>query len=71
MSYNPRTRYAINTLTFEFKGAVETVRWTYERDEDGVYEIPVGVPSLIPPEYYRAMWAAIHAAAAVTPPVRV
>ena len=71
MSYNPRTRYAINSTTFVINGGVELVRWTYERDEDGVYEIPVGVSPTVGPDYHRAMWDAIHAAASVTPPVRV
>ena len=67
-----KARYSINTTTFNFDGALVSVRWTYERDEDDVYPIPVGAPlATTTPEYNRAMWGAINAAAATTPPVRV
>ena len=66
-----KARYSINTTTFTFAGEVVLVRWTYERDEDDVYPIPVGARLATTPEYNRAMWEAIHAAAATTPPVRV
>ena len=65
---------AINTVTFTFDGTVETARWTYERDEDAVYPIPVHPSSRYwgrGEKFHLAMWAAIHAAAARTPPVRV
>ena len=71
MSIKARTRYAVNTVTFTFAGELVSVRWTYERDEDSTYEVPVGAPLSATPEYNRAMWEAIHAAAATTPPVRV
>lgn len=72
MSIKARTRYAVNFVTFTVDGVRETARWTYERDEDDVYPIPVGVKVTAPgSQYYCALWGAINAAAETTPPVRV
>lgn len=72
MSIKYGHRFAINTTTFTAGGETFSLRWTYERDEDDTYPIPVGMIYPPPsPEYYDGVWKAIKAAAAVTPPVRL
>ena len=76
MSFEPRSAdRRTRTVTFFHGGAEFSVDWRFDRDEDGVFPVPVqNLAGLDPagihggdPSFYEAAWAAINADAVKDP----